>query len=177
MAIIRCPECGKEISNKAAACPSCGVPIYSDKVTSAKKTGSVRTGAIVGTVGSTALSFILIAWYSGAFKSSDSSDKVSINLHPAELTNPDLFSALGIGLIVISFALFAFGVVFANKMTRKQAIALSVAALSTSSVLLIVVIMALNFLMVCVGWLFGWEPVLMIIGGILMTSAALRLNR
>lgn len=27
MALIRCPECGKEISNKAEACPNCGYPI------------------------------------------------------------------------------------------------------------------------------------------------------
>lgn len=26
MALIKCPECGKEISDKAAACPSCGCP-------------------------------------------------------------------------------------------------------------------------------------------------------
>jgi DNA-directed RNA polymerase subunit RPC12/RpoP len=27
MALINCPECGKEISDKAVSCPSCGVPI------------------------------------------------------------------------------------------------------------------------------------------------------
>lgn len=27
MALIKCPECGKEISDKAASCPSCGCPI------------------------------------------------------------------------------------------------------------------------------------------------------
>lgn len=30
MALIRCPECGKEISNKARACPNCGMPILQD---------------------------------------------------------------------------------------------------------------------------------------------------
>jgi hypothetical protein len=29
MALIKCPECGKEISDKAAACPNCGCPIGS----------------------------------------------------------------------------------------------------------------------------------------------------
>jgi hypothetical protein len=28
MALINCPECGKEISDKAASCPHCGNPIY-----------------------------------------------------------------------------------------------------------------------------------------------------
>ena len=27
MALIKCPECGKEISDKASNCPSCGYPI------------------------------------------------------------------------------------------------------------------------------------------------------
>ena len=27
MAMIKCPECGKEVSDKAASCPSCGTPI------------------------------------------------------------------------------------------------------------------------------------------------------
>ena len=32
MALIKCPECGKEISDKARACPSCGVPLYRSTV-------------------------------------------------------------------------------------------------------------------------------------------------
>lgn len=27
MALIKCPECGKEISDKAQSCPNCGYPI------------------------------------------------------------------------------------------------------------------------------------------------------
>lgn len=30
MALIKCPECGKEISDKAAACPNCGHPIATE---------------------------------------------------------------------------------------------------------------------------------------------------
>lgn len=33
MALIKCPECGKEISDKAHACPNCGCPL-SEMVTS-----------------------------------------------------------------------------------------------------------------------------------------------
>ena len=32
MALITCAECGKEVSNKAAACPNCGAPIKLDEV-------------------------------------------------------------------------------------------------------------------------------------------------
>lgn len=27
MALITCPECGKEISDQASACPNCGAPV------------------------------------------------------------------------------------------------------------------------------------------------------
>mgnify|MGYP000308901138 FL=1 len=33
MALIKCPECGKEISDKAASCPNCGFPITQRNVT------------------------------------------------------------------------------------------------------------------------------------------------
>lgn len=32
MALINCPECGKEISDKAEACPNCGCPINSSRI-------------------------------------------------------------------------------------------------------------------------------------------------
>lgn len=40
MALIKCPECGKEISNKAVACPHCGCPAseWSDKNIENKET-------------------------------------------------------------------------------------------------------------------------------------------
>lgn len=33
MALIKCPECGKEISDKANSCPNCGCPIGTDTAT------------------------------------------------------------------------------------------------------------------------------------------------
>jgi endogenous inhibitor of DNA gyrase (YacG/DUF329 family) len=28
MALINCPECGREISYKAVSCPNCGIPVH-----------------------------------------------------------------------------------------------------------------------------------------------------
>jgi len=41
MALIRCPECGKSISDKAKACPSCGYPLVKD----------YQTGQVMGYFG------------------------------------------------------------------------------------------------------------------------------
>lgn len=32
MALIKCPECGKEISNKARKCPNCAYSLKSHKI-------------------------------------------------------------------------------------------------------------------------------------------------
>ena len=62
MALIKCPECGREISDKAASCPNCGTPIGNKKIPvhfERKKSfiGSANTGSVVidgVTVGSAA---------------------------------------------------------------------------------------------------------------------------
>lgn len=47
MALISCPECKKEISDKASSCPSCGAPISNKNTNSAgsSHTSVTRTGA------------------------------------------------------------------------------------------------------------------------------------
>jgi hypothetical protein len=45
MALIKCSECGKEISDRAGACPGCGAPVAGGTATaplSAAVTNSVR---------------------------------------------------------------------------------------------------------------------------------------
>lgn len=50
MALINCPECGKEISDKATACPNCGFPVKNASTNIPKPTTShynfikMRTG-------------------------------------------------------------------------------------------------------------------------------------
>ncbi len=33
MALINCPECGKEVSNRAVSCPNCGLPLQNNPQT------------------------------------------------------------------------------------------------------------------------------------------------
>lgn len=36
MALIKCPECGKEVSDKACSCPNCGYPILQNPISQSK---------------------------------------------------------------------------------------------------------------------------------------------
>ena len=52
MALIKCPECGREISDKAPACPHCGTPVANKKIPvhfEREKTfsGSLTTGTVM----------------------------------------------------------------------------------------------------------------------------------
>ena len=49
MALIKCPECGKEISDKAAACINCGCPVSAMKTESTKAAASAGTAKPVST--------------------------------------------------------------------------------------------------------------------------------
>lgn len=42
MALIKCPECGKDISDRAAACPNCGCPINDVSTPSKPKYAQIR---------------------------------------------------------------------------------------------------------------------------------------
>lgn len=50
MALIKCPECNKEISDKAKKCPNCGFPIKRKKVRTLKKKKKSKNIFIVFTL-------------------------------------------------------------------------------------------------------------------------------
>ena len=50
MALINCPECGKEISDQAKTCPNCGIRIKRKKTEEEKKKTLKKCGIILGIV-------------------------------------------------------------------------------------------------------------------------------
>jgi hypothetical protein len=69
MALIECAECGREVSDKAAACPQCGAPVAPPVVAAPKRKkakkssgcGSVIAALMVGTVALVVLSNVMRA--------------------------------------------------------------------------------------------------------------------
>ena len=45
MAIIECPECGKDVSSKAQSCPHCGCPLWNESVSYVLQTGNATSNS------------------------------------------------------------------------------------------------------------------------------------
>lgn len=175
MAIIKCAECGKEISDKAATCPSCGAPVAGIQTTAQEKTHSVRRGAITGFIGAIALPIIYIVLIAVSNATPKHEHEVGISVSPAEGT-VILYLPFLIGL-VFSLACFVIGIVMANKLNRKQSIALSGVSVIASLTVLICLMAGLSALLICVGGAFGWEPILMTCGSIMMLNSSFKMPR
>ena len=92
MALIKCEECGKEISDKAASCPNCGAPVAStNNITipkqfrdkppkEKKKTNWLKILLIVIVV------YIVLGCVSGAF-GGDSDEGTSLESNTQEINN------------------------------------------------------------------------------------------
>lgn len=89
MALIACAECGKEISDKAAACPHCGAPVAAQKnaqltpeaVASQKKppTAPVWLQVIIGLL----LAYIIVSCATGGDKGAASTNSPSFGWNDA----------------------------------------------------------------------------------------------
>ncbi len=175
MAIIKCTECGKEISDKAATCPSCGAPVTGIQATAQEKTHSVRRGAITGFIGAIALPIIFIVLIAVDNATPKHEHEVSVSVSPAEGTAILLLPLL-MGL-AISLACFIIGITMANKLNRKQSITLSGVSVVASLTVLICLMATWSALLMCVGGVFGWEPILMTCGSIMMLNSSFKMPR
>lgn len=50
MALIKCPECGKEMSSTALACPCCGAPNKAEQAKEETKKSNQLTSTICGAI-------------------------------------------------------------------------------------------------------------------------------
>ncbi len=82
MAMVECAECGKEVSDKAANCPSCGAPIAGIQVATQEKEHSVRSGAITGLIGAVGYPIVLGILMAIQDNTPDNPNTISVN--PAE---------------------------------------------------------------------------------------------
>lgn len=172
MALAQCSECGKEVSDRAETCPNCGHPIGVEA--SSKKKASLKTGSIIGLIGGASFTLIMVLAMSNLLNApQDEPPDVTVTVESG--TNA-VIGNIGVLCCVAATALFIVALAMGSKLSRKAAIGVSVAALVLSIVALIGIALYFNVLMICIGWLFLWEPVLEVIGSVKMLSSALKLE-
>lgn len=57
--LIKCSECGKEVSDKANSCPNCGAPVKEDEIQEEIKTG-IKVSKKLAIILIIALSLIIV---------------------------------------------------------------------------------------------------------------------
>lgn len=62
MALIRCPECGRDISSQAPACPSCGYPLQAANAPPANPPDALRSPHLWGRVAMVLGAWLVTPW-------------------------------------------------------------------------------------------------------------------
>lgn len=170
MALVKCKECGADISSGATACPHCGNPINpTSSVQKAK--AHFRSGAATGLIGGGFFVLFMVILYSGGMSSSDtSSEGISVTIGTATNALIGLSGFIFTALAVIPLIA---ALIFAGKMKRKNAIMLSAVTLVISSLGLLGMVAFYGLIAICGGWLFIWEPLLEVFGSVKMLKAAM----
>ena len=174
MALIECPECHHEVSDKADKCPNCSYPLAPvDAVTpSSAVKNPYRSGAIMGLIGSIAFIVIMMWGFMGGTGGEDTGG-VTVAVQSDEASWLLMAALLSILVNAVVFAAALFMVKRAN---RRMLLGISVVALVFSLVWTLGMVAYLNALILCMGPLFLWEPVLQLVGAVKMVNAALKTN-
>jgi hypothetical protein len=62
MALVRCPECGREVSSKAPACPSCGYPLQARGAPPAEPQNALQSPHVWGRVALALGAWLVTPW-------------------------------------------------------------------------------------------------------------------
>ena len=174
MALIKCKECSKEISDKADICPNCG---YTNKNNiKDSKTGNIsnqlKTGSIVSLISCSLIIILLLSYILLGFSlpSNDSQPStyasVTIELTPSSVEFNNLI-AFGISLIstIICFIMI---ILFLRKKIKNIKL-YKFLLLLMSITQLICTILSINALGCC-GIVFTIFPVINVIGAIIVAT-------
>lgn len=152
MALIKCPECGRDISDKAEACPNCGMTLAKTKNQKYNKNlfvahwlniiAFIFPGILIGISE-------LFAYFSQNSNGDTSSSEngVSISLDAESAFNSELLSVI----MIIGALIFIIGILIYFMKSAKLKITLSIIYLimAISDFALLLVSMAIVILMTC----------------------------
>jgi len=174
MSLIKCPECGKEISDRANMCPNCGYTnknnIKDSKISNVSN--QLKTGSIVSLISCSIiiiliLGFILMSYTIPDNNSQQSGDvNVTIGLTPSYIAFND-FICFGISLI-LTIVCFVLIILFLTKKIKNIKL-YKYLLLSMAIVQLICAIVSISIL-ACCGIVYTIFPLINLIGAIIVAT-------
>ena len=187
MALIKCPECEKEISNKAESCPNCGYQLKNKDMQQRKKekSNSIKSGTILCIIGSSLLiGFILIILLAMLMPTTKNMDDANLTTNETELKitiggedgtiDSTIAISYLIGIVIIDIFILLLGIIgVKNLIPRKYMMLYGVIMLVLSIILSAMMIMVLNC---CFLFLFA-TPICCFIGSIKIILGTLKEKR
>ncbi len=184
MALIKCPECGKEISDRAESCPNCGYQLKNKDILQKNKdkSSSIKSGAILCIIGSSLLiGFILIILLTMLMPTTKNMSDANLDTNETEIEitiggengtiNSTIAISYLIGIVLIDILIFSLGIIgVKNLVPRKYMMFYGVTMLVLSIILSVLMTMVLNC---CFLFLFA-TPICCFIGSIKIILGTLR---
>ncbi len=164
MALIKCRECGKEISDKAESCPNCGYRIHKKE----SKSNTMKTGSIISLVACSILLCIvfLLYSYSAIPKQYDNDTKSSINVNlDTAKDNPNAIIFF-YGVIVFTFIDFILTILFLTKKLKN--IKIYKISLLVSSILALFLFVMYAQVIMCCEYILILSPLTNVVGAIIV---------
>lgn len=176
MAIINCPECGRQISDTSSICPACGYTFPRKKAI--RDGAKIKTGAIVNVIGGFgfAATWALLSVFASA--ENDRSGGVEVSVSTSTFDNPDLAGIVFVVFLasIVVVTAISIAMLFIKKPTRKKMIALSSVQLAFALLENVPWIVLFNFLICCGMWLYTWGILLQFIGSVICMRGALKIE-
>lgn len=172
MALIKCKECGKEMSDTAEVCPHCGFKYQRTKVVN--KSNQIRTGSIVSLISCSILLIIIMVLYFTGDSTASNEHKVKENTIATidiEFTSSEtsqfvsysfLVSIIVPSICLIFDILYLCGVIKNVKFFK-------IIMLSLAIIQLIASVISINMLLCC-GIVYIIFPIINFVGAILIVT-------
>lgn len=175
MALIKCKECGKEISNKADKCPNCG---YKNKINSniTSYSSRIKTGSIVSLIACSIIIILIIGFIAMANTTTENNYQpsgdvnVSVELTPSYIAFNDLvYFGISIVLAVVCLIIIILFLTKKFKNIRLYKWLLLLMAISQ----LICAIISIRAL-VCCAMIYTIFPLINVIGAIIVSTGEIK---
>lgn len=170
MALIKCKECGKEISDKAESCPNCGYKIT--PTSTVKPSNQIRTGSIVSIIANVIailiLACILIASNLPSNPEPDNSGGVTVEVQGTPNVVAPIYATFILSSLILAIFCTVLAILFLCGKIKNVKIYKAFFLISSTIELVTSILAVFGF--VCCGMFYAIFPLISFIGAIIVAT-------